>query len=67
MALSTTTILARVMPFGAPSTSSARGGYVPFTKPLGNGSYLRIPAIPVGRQAFDFDHRLVGRDRVAGF
>jgi hypothetical protein len=38
----TTTILARLMPFGAPSTPSAKGRFDPFTKPSANGRYLRI-------------------------
>ena len=42
MALSTTTILARLMPFGAPSTPSAKGRYDPFAKPSTNDRYLRI-------------------------
>jgi hypothetical protein len=36
MALSTTTILARLMPFGAPSIPSAKGRFVPFLAPCGN-------------------------------
>src|SRR5271165_6226478 len=44
MALSTTTIVARLMPFGAPSTPSAMGRLDPFAEPSANDRYLRIPA-----------------------
>ena len=40
MALSTTTILARLMPFGAPSTPSAKGRLCPFVEPSVNGRYF---------------------------
>jgi hypothetical protein len=41
MALSTTTILARLMPCGAPSTPSAKGRFDQFAMPSGNDRYLR--------------------------
>jgi hypothetical protein len=41
MALSTTTILARLMPFGAPSTPSAKGRFDAFAFPSATGRFLR--------------------------
>jgi len=52
MALSTTTILARLMPFGAPSTPSAKGRIYPFAEPSGKARFLRTAvdaiALPFG-------------------
>jgi hypothetical protein len=43
MALSTTTILARLMPFGAPSTPSAKGHFDRLAKQSIHDRYLRAP------------------------
>jgi hypothetical protein len=60
MALSTTTILARSMPFGAPSTPSAKGRIDPLAKLSANVCFLRIL---LKNSNFRFDHNSEDRWR----
>ena len=56
------------MPFGAPSTPSAKGGYYPLANPTMNARFLRILAIGIaiaeGQESAHMGHRLSGTKRL---